>query len=112
MRSRMDIGFDHLTTSTEPGLFRHTLVPAMRTVAFVVSSVAIAVTAVGASITSVGPMVVARQQHTATLLSDGTVLIAGGVDDPTVLHKEEIYNPQTRQFHAIGAMISLRFGHV
>src|SRR2546423_5432394 len=71
----------------------------------------LATTAVAATITSVGPMVVARQEHTATLLPDGTVLIAGGDEAPTFPHKEEIYDPQTRQFHATGAMISPRVGH-
>jgi len=58
-------------------------------------------------------MVVARDEHTATLLSNGTVLIAGGVDfvGPDIPLKEEIYDPHTRQFHAISGMISPRLGH-
>ena len=71
----------------------------------------ISATGFAATITPVGPMVVARQEHTATLLPDGTVLIAGGVDDPFAALKEEIYDPHTQQFHAIGAMISPRVGH-
>jgi hypothetical protein len=46
-----------------------------------------------------------RQLHTATLLSDGTVLLAGGVDTTTnseqggvTLASAQIYNPATRQF--------------
>jgi hypothetical protein len=73
----------------------------------------LATAAVAATITSVGPMVVARDEHTATLLPDGTVLIAGGVDfmGPDIPLKEEIYDPHTRQFHAISGMISPRLGH-
>ncbi|HJT17011.1 MAG TPA: hypothetical protein VJ853_06480 [Thermoanaerobaculia bacterium] len=72
-----------------------------------------AANAFAASITSVGPMVVARQDHTATLLADGTVLIAGGVQSlgPDIPLHEEIYDPATRSFHAIAGMTKARIGH-
>ena len=41
----------------------------------------------------------ARQQHRATLLANGTVLITGGVDDHgQVLATAELFNPATRKF--------------
>jgi hypothetical protein len=58
----------------------------------------------------------ARYQHTATLLSDGTVLIVGGVDStgsPTT--SAELYNPATQTFTAVaglqGSLSTARFAH-
>lgn len=49
------------------------------------------------------PMNVARTQHTATTLSDGTVLVVGGLSQsglnpPTYLDSAEIYDPATGQW--------------
>jgi hypothetical protein len=40
-----------------------------------------------------GSMAVARRSHTATLLTDGSVLGAGGVNDSGVLASAELYRP-------------------
>ena len=59
-----------------------------------------------------GTLTTARAQHTATLLQDGTVLIAGGIDasgNPTAT--AEIYNPQTNQFTAVRGLATARYGH-
>src|SRR5437867_7089415 len=58
-----------------------------------------------------GPMVVARQGHTATVLTDGRVLIAGGTDAGTVLVSAEVFDPHTRTFALVGEMAGAPFGH-
>ena len=61
---------------------------------------------------SVGSMTSARSLHTATLLSDGRVLVVGGVgagvDSPTVLRTAEIYSPWTNKFRATTSMSTPR----
>ena len=54
-----------------------------------------------------------RRGHSATLLPDGRVLIAGGVDDntATVLDSAEIYNPVTATFTPAASMHLARFDH-
>ncbi len=48
-----------------------------------------------------GPMMTARSRHTAALLADGTVLIAGGIDaNGYSIDTAEIYDPSTGTFHA------------
>ena len=64
--------------------------------------------------TATGSMTVARQQHTATLLNDGRVLIAGGESIGVVdfnLASAELYNPGTGTFTAIGNIATYRENH-
>lgn len=60
-----------------------------------------------------GKMVVARFGHTASLLSNGKVLITGGavtsLGQPT--NTAEIYDPATDSFAATGSMSTSRSGH-
>ncbi len=65
----------------------------------------------------VGPMVEPRRDHTATRLSDGTVLIAGGVhvvsagvEEP--LTSAEIFDPVTGRFRLTNSLPEGRSGHV
>ena len=63
--------------------------------------------------TATGTMITTRLGYTATLLPDGKVLIAGGVDalsDP--LATAELYDPHTGTFTAAGDMTVARSGHL
>jgi hypothetical protein len=59
----------------------------------------------------VGSLSTARTSHTATLLSNGMVLVTGGVaiNNP-ILASAELYNPATGTFTATGSMNSARYG--
>jgi hypothetical protein len=62
--------------------------------------------------TAVGNMAAARAEHTATLLRNGKVLIAGGERDGfQPLASAELYDPSTRTFTLTGSMIMPRSGH-
>jgi hypothetical protein len=52
----------------------------------------------------------AREWQTATLLSDGRVLITGGFDSPGYLATAELYDPQSGTFSPTGSMSSARSG--
>jgi len=57
------------------------------------------------------PMTVARAQHTATLLVDGRVLVAGGFDGTKGLRSSEIYDPATGLWTDAGLMPSVPWDH-
>src|SRR5262249_37082051 len=59
----------------------------------------------------VGPMLAVRESHTATLLPDGKVLIAGGGDRNAVLASAELFDPVTGGFSETGSMTTPRGGH-
>jgi len=57
-------------------------------------------------------MTVARLDHTATLLANGKVLIAGGDNaTSTAIQTAELYDPATGLFTAAGSMTSGRTEH-
>ena len=57
-------------------------------------------------------MTVARKNHTATLLSDGRVFLAGGWDSTgNILPSAELYDSATSTFSSTGSMATGRVGH-
>jgi hypothetical protein len=73
--------------------------------------------ATGSFTATAGELIVGgRWGCTATLLNDGTVLIAGGRDaedvfDASPLNNAEIFDPSTGTFTATGAMTDFRYSH-
>jgi len=70
------------------------------------------------SFTATGSLVVSRSHHTATLLPNGKVLVAGGISgrDPVSsgqvpLASAELYDPGSGTFSATGSMATPRMGH-
>jgi len=58
-----------------------------------------------------GNMHVARAMHSATLLRDGRVLVAGGATGTGFTSSAELYDPATGQWTLTGGMNAARFGH-
>jgi hypothetical protein len=56
-------------------------------------------------------MLVERRGHTATKLSNGTVLIAGGENSSGALNESEIYDPTSATFSVTGNMGAARADH-
>ncbi len=65
----------------------------------------------GAHFASTGSMVYERASHSATLLPDGTVLVAGGQKGPVVLSLSEIYNPASNAFERSARLKQARKDH-
>jgi hypothetical protein len=57
------------------------------------------------------PMLVAHIEATATLLSDGRVLVAGGFTNNTVLAAAELYDPASGTWTSTGSMVKARASH-
>ena len=56
-------------------------------------------------------MATARESHTATLLSNGLVLITGGDDKTASLATAELFNPESPSFAPVGDMANARARH-
>jgi Putative Ig domain/Kelch motif/Galactose oxidase, central domain len=67
----------------------------------------------GSFTATLGSLATARQVHTASLLSDGTVLVTGGLDSNNhALASAEVFNPTTQMFMATkGSMGTARAFH-
>jgi hypothetical protein len=64
-----------------------------------------------AGFTLTGAMSVPRTRHTATLLQDGRVLVAGGYNGSSCLASAEIYDPATGLWNLTTPMNSIRGEH-
>jgi N-acetylneuraminic acid mutarotase len=60
---------------------------------------------------SAGKMTASREEHTATLLTNGQVLIAGGATATEVLATTELYDPAMGMFAGTDSMATPRTGH-
>ena len=58
-----------------------------------------------------GNLTEARAEHTATLLSDGRVLVTGGFNGASALKTTELFEPNTNRWRGAGAMLSPRRLH-
>ena len=62
-----------------------------------------------------GPMHTGRLSHSATLLQNGEVLVAGGADSldlgATVFGSAELYDPASKSFSVTGSLATARSGH-
>ncbi len=61
--------------------------------------------------TSTGTLIQARTSHTATLMGDGTVLVAGGFGGGSRLASAELYDPRRGTWTATAGMIDARESH-
>lgn len=65
------------------------------------------------AIKKISSLKITRSVHTATLLNDGTVLVAGGMDNSqSPIKSAEIFNPETNSFQTIADMTTPRVGHI
>jgi WD40 repeat protein len=58
-----------------------------------------------------GNLNTARDTHTATLLPNGKVLVAGGVDDNSYLNGAELYDPATGMWSNTGNLNAFHYAH-
>jgi len=70
-----------------------------------------AASAVEGSWAATGSLHQARITQTATLLGNGTVLVAGGRSSAGALTSSEVYSPLTEQFTLSGSMATSRWSH-
>jgi hypothetical protein len=61
--------------------------------------------------TATGSLTTARYLHTATLLPNGKVLVAGGFGDSGYIAGAEIYDPAAGSWTVTGSMTTVRAGH-
>ena len=62
--------------------------------------------------TAAANLITGREEHTATLLQNGTVLVTGGTDGrDTALASAELYNPKTSRWMSAGTMATTRLDH-
>lgn len=65
----------------------------------------------GGSWTGAGSMNAARTNHTASLLPNGNVLVAGGYNESGTLATAQVYSPALNQWTSLSTMANSRFFH-
>jgi len=99
----------------------HLILVAAITVSFAIAAIAyhrsaspaVAVSSVAGFVAPAGQMLEPRSGHTATLLPDGRVLIAGGMRRNQDFYKSaELYDPATGKFQPTGEMSIGRVGQI
>ena len=75
------------------------------------NSLTFTVTSTASTSTAAGSMTVARSSHSATLLANGMVLVAGGANASGTLKSAELYDPAKGTFAATGDLAFPRQGH-
>ncbi|MEW6209575.1 MAG: kelch repeat-containing protein [Acidobacteriota bacterium] len=114
--------FDRLSTLVPPpgGVTREGVIQLDRNmldewrdlIDFAIIGVNPALAVAAGSLAMVGPMNRPRYGHTATLLQDGRVLIAGGMEEErTPTGSAEIFDPATKTFTLIANLNAKRVGH-
>lgn len=94
------------------------LLLALVVVALCIAAIALSAPAVPSAVTAGSiangaEMLAPRSGHTATLLPDGRVLIAGGMRRNQDFYRSaELFDPKTGKFSATGDMLIARVGHV
>src|SRR5690349_15870174 len=63
------------------------------------------------TLTNTGSLAAARYEHTATLLQNGKVLVAGGLGYGGYLASAELYDPVTGTWMATGSLAAARTDH-
>ncbi|MES2659022.1 MAG: kelch repeat-containing protein [Verrucomicrobiota bacterium] len=66
---------------------------------------------VGETFEATGSLVTARNNHTATLLADGKVLVTGGFGDSEPLDTAELYDPDSGEWTETGSLGTARYSH-
>ncbi len=61
---------------------------------------------------STGSLITKRTDHSATLLHNGKVLVAGGSDGSASLSSAELYDPSTGVWSQTGSLITARATHI
>ncbi|MBU3650846.1 MAG: hypothetical protein FGM28_11155 [Limnohabitans sp.] len=93
-------------TYQDPTVLRPSLLTQTQTLSVTVNP------APAAKLLTTGSLITGRSDFTATMLTNGTLLVAGGVSSTgTVLKSAEIYDPVTGKWTATGEMKSARRGH-
>ena len=99
------------TNSREPTKNRTSVLLGWLAIILAATSAVAAFAQTSGTWTTTGSMNTARTHHTATLLPNGKVLVAGGFNQSNLLASAELYNPGTGKWTVTGGMATARWGH-